>query len=95
MSPAAQVLPPRASKAPAALATPEALPTPAAAPTSASQAPARHPPGPRILAPSPSALPIGLALPPAERYRQRPIGPPGSTNLVDLLKRREQAGDNP
>ena len=93
MTPAAQVPTPVASQAPPTLAAPAALPT-AAVPTSASQAPAQPPPGPRILAPSPSALPIGLALPPAERYRQRPIGPPGSTNLVDLLKKREQASNN-
>ena len=82
--PALPALPPPVKQAPTA------LPTPTSTATSASTAdypppPALAPPG---LQPGPSALPS------AELYRRRPIGPPG-TNLVDLLKRKEQDPTNP
>ena len=51
--------------------------------------PARVSPGLRPLAPGPSAIP------PAKLYRRCPIGPPGTGNLVDLLKRKELDPTNP
>ena len=43
---------------------------------------------------TPTPVPGPSAIPPAQLYRQRPIGPPGAS-LVDLLKRREMDPSNP
>jgi len=100
MTPPVQVPTPVVKQAPPALSTP--APPPPSTATSASaadcpplpptaEAPAQIPRayhgGPLLIDPGPSAIP------PAELYRRRPIGPPG--NLVDLLKRKEQDQHNP
>ena len=69
-----------------------AVPTPTSTATSAT--PADYPPLPPPALAPPGFAPGQSAIPPAQNYRQRPIGPPGA-NLVDLLKRQEQNQANP
>ena len=67
-------------------------------PTSVSTADCLPTPSPRDLSPTSTAprprLPPPSALPSADLYRRRPVGPPGA-NLIDLLKQQEKDEQNP
>ena len=72
-----------------ATVTPPTLTSPADCPPSPpARDPSPSPPAPRPLLATPSALPS------ADLYRRRPVGPPGA-NLIDLLKQQERDKQNP